>query len=124
MMRPVYFRVTASGTSQPIPLDRYVNGYAIGATITSAMKVNYTVQYSMDDPEGNNGVKYTTSYNVSGAWFNMDDPVMVNQSANRTSNFAFPPRAVRVVATTFSAGTGATPPVLTLSILPMGMDGN
>lgn len=124
MMRPVYFNVTASGKSQPIPLDRYVNGYAVGVTITSAMKVNYTVQYCMDDPEGNNGVKYTTSYAVSGNWFNMDDPVMVNQSANRTSNFAFPPRAVRILSTTFSAGGGAAPAILTLSIIPMGMDGN
>ncbi len=120
MMRPVYLQVTTSGTSRPIPLDRYVNGYAIGGTITSAMKVNYTVQFSLDNPEGNNGVPYTNSYNVSGVWQNMSDPVMVNQSANRTSNFAFPPAAVRVVTTVFSAGSGATPPVLTLAIIPMG----
>lgn len=124
MMRPKYLQVTASGRSNPVPLDRYVNGYAIAVVLTSGMQVNYTVQYSMDDPEGNNGVRYTNSYNVSGAWFNMDDPVMVNQSANRASNFAFPPRAVRVLSTKFSAGTGASPAVLTLCINPMGMDGN
>jgi hypothetical protein len=61
---------------------------------------------------------------VSANWFNMDDPVMVNQSANRASNFAFPPAAVRVVTTIFSAGGGATPAQLTLHIMPMGMDGN
>jgi len=119
MMRPVHLVITASGNSQVVPLDRYVNGYAIAVTRTSAMKVNYTVQYSLDDPFAN----YSTSYNVSGNWFNMDDPVMVNQSANRASNFAFPPAAVRVVSTVFSAGSGATPAALTLHINPMGMDG-
>lgn len=116
MMRPVYLQVTASGNSIPIPLDRYVNGYAVGVSISSALKVNYTVQYSLRSPYDN----YSTSYNVSGQWQNMDDPVMVNQSAQRASNFAFPPAAVRVVTTTFSAGTGATPATLTLSIIPMG----
>jgi hypothetical protein len=120
MMRPIHFVITASGNSQPIPLDRYVNGYGIAVTRTSAMKVNYTVQYSFDDPF----INYSTSYAVSANWFNMDDPVMVNQSANRASNFAFPPAAVRVVTTTFSAGGGATPAQLTLHIMPMGMDGN
>lgn len=119
MMRPKHFVITTSGTSNPIPLDRYVNGYAIAVTRTSAMKVNYTVQYSLDDPFD----VYTTSYNVSGNWFNMDDPVMVNASTNRASNFAFPPAAVRVVTTIFSAGSGTTPAKLTLHINPMGMDG-
>lgn len=119
MMRPVHLVITASGNSIPVPLDRYVNGYAIGVTRTSAMKVNYTVQYCLDDPFTN----YTTSYNVSGNWFNMDDPVMVNASTNRASNFAFPPAAVRVVSTIFSAGSGTTPAALTLHIIPMGMDG-
>lgn len=120
MMRPVHLVVTASGTSIPVPLDRYVNGYAVGVTLSSALKVNYTVQYSLDDPSGNNGVKYTNSYNVSGAWFNMDDPAMVNQSAQRASNFAFAPAAVRISTTTFSAGGGASPAQLTLHIIPMG----
>jgi len=117
MMRPVHLVVTASGQSIPVPLDRYVNGYAIGVTLTSGMQVNYTVQYSLNDPFA----RYKTSYNVSGNWFNMDDVVMVNQSANRVSNFAFPPAAVRVLTTKFSAGTGATPAQLTLHINPMGI---
>lgn len=118
MMRPVYLQVTTSGNSTPIPLDRYVNGYAVAVMLTSAMKVNYTVQYSMLSPYD----RYTTSYNVSGHWQNMSDVVMVNQSAERTSNFAFPPAAVRVTSTVFSAGGGASPATLTLCILPMGMD--
>lgn len=116
MMRPVHQVITASGNAQPIPLDRYVNGYAIAVTRSSAMKVNYTVQYSLDDPFAT----YTTSFAASANWFNMDDPVMVNQSANRASNFAFPPTAVRVVTTIFSAGSGALPAALTFHINPMG----
>lgn len=116
MMRPKFLVVTTSGLSNPVPLDRYVNGYAVGVVVTSAMRVNYTVQFSMSDPYAN----YTNSYNVSGNWQNMGDPVMVNQSATRTSNFAFPPLAVRVLSTTFSAGTGASPASLTLTINPMG----
>lgn len=117
MMRPVHFVVTASGNSQPIPLDRYVNGYAIAVTRSSALKCNYTVQYTLDDPFG----VYTTSFAASAAWFNSDDPVMVNQSANRASNFAFPPTATRLVVTAFSAGSGAIPATLTYHINPMGM---
>lgn len=114
MMRPVHFTVTTSGVSTPIPLDRYVNGYAIGVTLDPAApttKINYTVQYSMLDPAG----PYSNSYAVSGKWQNMDDPVMVGQSAARTSNFAFPPMAVRLNVSAFSAGTA------TLHIIPMGM---
>lgn len=116
MMRPVYLQVTASGNSTPIPLDRYVNGYAVGVTLSSALRVNYTVQYSLLSPYDN----YSNSYNVSGHWQNFDDPIMVNQSAERTSNLAFAPAGIRVNTTTFSAGTGATPATLTLSIIPMG----
>ncbi len=116
MMRPVHQIITTSGNAAPIPLDRYVNGYGIAVTRTSAMKVNYTVQYSFDDPF----INYTTSYAVSAVWFNSDDPVMVNASTNRASNFAFAPAAARVVTTIFSAGSGTSPAQLTFSIIPMG----
>lgn len=116
MQRPKHLVVTASGNSVPVPLDRYVNGYGVAVTITSGATVNYTVQYSMDDPYD----VYTTSYAVSGDWFNMDDPVMVNQSANRASNFAYPPAAARLRVTKISAATNA-PAALTLHIIPMGI---
>lgn len=118
MQRPTQIIVTASGASNPIPLDYYVNGYALAVVVkTPGSGVGYTVQYSLDspynDPAGN---KYNVSYNVSGAWFSSDDPVMVNQSASRTSNFAFAPLGVRVFA---SSGVSAANPI-TLSIVPMG----
>lgn len=127
MMRPVHYTYTGSGRGQPIPLDRYVNGFTVGVTLNpNTMKINYTLKYSIQDPEyktttkGNNGIKVNTpwvnSFKTSATWFNSDDPVMVNQSAARTSNFAFPPTAVLLSATAVSGGTAY------LHIIPMGMD--
>lgn len=113
-MRPKYFVITTSGKSTPIPLDRYVNGYAIGVTMNNAGAV-YTLQYSLSDPFAN----YSTSFAASGRWFDSDDPLLVNASTNRSTNFEFPPTAVRVNVT---AKVSAGNPV-TLSIIPMGMDG-
>lgn len=111
MMRAKYFQITASGKSAPIPLDRYVNGYAIGVTMNNAGAV-YTLQYSLLDPFAN----YSVSYATSGRWFDCDDPLLVNASTNRSTNFAFAPAAVRVNA---SAKVSAGNPI-TLSIIPMG----
>lgn len=114
MMRPSSFVVTASGKSNPIPLDRYVNGYAIAATMPTAGIV-YTLQYSLDDPYAT----YATNYNTNGVWFDWDDVTLVNASTNRSTNLAFIPRAIRVNATAkVSAGNP-----LTITIVPMGMDG-
>lgn len=126
MQRPQSLLVTTSGLSNPIPLDYYTNGYGVTVTMKTAGAV-YTVQYSNDDPNfdfvasqaAGQNVRYTTSYNVSGTWLNMDDPLMVNASTNRSSNFAFPPRGVRInVTAKVSAGN---PVVLTL--VPLGADG-
>lgn len=120
MERPTYLKITVNGTTASIPLDRYVNGYAIGVTYSnSTMTMTYTVQQSFLDPcldESDN--PYTTSYKVSGQWINSNDSGMVNQTAASASNFAFPPRAIRLIASNVSGGTG------TFSIIPMGMDGN
>lgn len=115
MMRPSSQIITTSGLSTPVPLDRYVNGYAVAVTMKTAGAI-YTLQHSFDDPFA----AYSTSYNVSGVWFNNDDPVMVNASTNRATNYAFPPLAIRLNVT---AKVSAGNPV-TLTIVPMGMDGN
>lgn len=115
MMRPSAFTVTTSGNSAPVPLDRYVNGYAVAVTMPTAGAV-YTLQYSLDDPFAN----YSTSYNVSGVWFNWDDPLLVNASTNRSTNLAFPPAAIRI---SVSAKCSAGRPV-TVTFIPMGMDAN
>jgi hypothetical protein len=114
MMRPSSQSVTASGKSTPIPLDRYVNGYAVSFTMATA--IQYTAQYSTDDPYAT----YATNYNTNGVWFNWDDVTLVNASGNKSTNLAFIPRAIRVNA---SAGVSAGNP-LTITIVPMGMDGN
>lgn len=111
MMRSKFVTISASGKSAPIPLDRYVNGYAVAVTMNNPGRV-YTLQYSMSDPNAN----YSVSYAVSGRWFDCDDPLLVNASTNRATNFAFPPFAVRVNA---SAGVSANNPLI-LSINPMG----
>lgn len=111
MMRPQVLTVTASGKSNPIPLDRYVNGYAVAVTMKTAGAV-YTLQYSLDDPFAN----YSNSYNTSGVWFNWDDATLVNASTNKSTNLAFAPAAVRINVT--AAVSSGNPVILT--IIPMG----
>lgn len=119
MQRPSQLIITASGLSNPVPLDYYTNGYGITVTMKTAGAV-YTLQYSNDSPYlDQSGNPYTTSYNVSGTWLNSDDPIMVNASTNRSSNFAYPPRAVRLNVT---AKVSSGNPV-TLTIVPLGADG-
>lgn len=111
MMGRQVLTISASGKSNPIPLDRYVNGYAVAITMPTAGAI-YTLQYSLDNPFAN----YSTSYNTSGVWFNCDDVTLVNASTNKTTNFAFAPAAVRINA---SAAVSAANPI-TLTIIPMG----
>lgn len=113
MQRPSSFVVTASGKSTPYPLDRYCNGYALAVTMPTAGAV-YTLQYSLDDPYAN----YSNSYNVSGVWFNWDDPLLVNASTNRSTNLSFVPAAIRINVT---AKVSAGNPV-TVTVIPFGMD--
>lgn len=120
MHRPSQQIITTSGRGQPYPLDRYVNGYALAVTMKTPGAI-FTIKQCFDDPSLDpNGNPYTTSYAVSGVWLDSDDPVMVKASTNRTSNFSFPPRAVRVSA---RSGVSAGNP-LTFTVVPMGMDGN
>lgn len=118
MERASQIVITTSGISNAIPLDRYVFGYAIAVTMKTA-GAKYTVQQSFDDPWTDvNGEKYTVSYNTSATWLNSDDPLVVNASTNRTSNFSYPPRGVRVNA---SAGVSAGNP-LVFTIIPVGVE--
>ena len=126
MERSQQIVITASGLSQAVPLDRYTNGY--GITVISSGSI-YTLQYSNSDPNFDvlnpvdymgRPARYSNSYNVSGKWLNCDDASMVNASANRSTNFAFPPRGIRL---NVSANVSAGNPVI-LQMVPMGMDGN
>lgn len=121
MQGPSSFTVTASGLSNPYPLDRYVNGYAVAVTMKTAGAI-FSLQQSFDNPfqDDATGLPYTTSYNVSGVWLPFSDPVMVNQSANAVSNLAYIPRAIRINVT---AKVSAGNPVK-VTLIPMGMDAN
>lgn len=120
MQYPSQLIITASGRSQPIPLDRYTNGYAVSVTMKTAGAI-YTLKQCFDNPYADeNGNPYTTSYNVSGVWQDFSDPIMVLASTNRISNLAFIPRAIRLSA--ISKVSAANP--LRLTVIPLGMDGN
>lgn len=122
MHRPITKTYTTSGNQSPVVLDRYTNGYGFTITMKTAGAV-YTVQYSNDDPyydTNNPGSPWTVSYAASATWLNSDDPVMIAASTNRSSNWAYPPRAMRL---SISAKCSAGNPV-NLLITPMGMDGN
>lgn len=120
MQRPNYLKITSNGTTAAYPLDRYVNGYAIGVTFSnSTMTATYTMQQSFLDPSvDESGNPYSNSYKVSGQWINSNDTGMVNQTTASASNFAFPPRAIRLITSNVSGGS------VTWSIVPMGMDAN
>src|SRR5665213_4577871 len=115
-----YLVITTNGTTAAYPLDKWTNGYGISITYSNTtMTAIYTVQYSMLDPFASvmRGNPYTTSYKVSGNWQNSDDPLVVNASTSRSSNFAYPPRAVRLVTSNVSGGS------LTFSIILKTSDG-
>lgn len=125
MQRPKEIVITSAGTSDPYVLDRYVNGYGITVVCSAS---DYTLQYSNSDPyfdilaqgiPGNPG-RYTVSYNASGKWLNWDDTLMVNASVSRSTNMAFPARAIRIKV---SSNVSTANPVI-LQIVPMGMDAN
>lgn len=115
MLRPSSLIITASGLSTPIPLDRYVNGYAVAVTMKTA-GIQYTLQHSFDNPFQT----WSVGMNTSADWFNCGDARLVNASTNRDTNYAFAPAAMRV---NVSAGVSAGNP-LNLRFVPMGMDGN
>lgn len=120
MQQPSQQIITASGKGSPYPLDRYTNGYAVYVTMKTPGAI-FTLKQSPDSPYlDQNGNPYTTSYNVSGTWMDSSDPVMVKASTNVVSNLAFIPRAIRVSA---RSGVSANNP-LTLTVIPLGMDGN
>lgn len=121
MQAPSSFTVIASGKSNPYPLDRYVNGYAVAVTMKTAGAI-YSLQQCFDNPflDDSTGSPYTTSYNVSGNWFPFSDTVMVNASTNAVSNLVFIPRAIRINVT---AKVSAGNPV-TVTLIPNGMDAN
>jgi hypothetical protein len=106
-MRPITVSVTGVGSSQPIPIDQYQSPANIALGVVVQGTITFQVQHTYDDV-------FAPSYNpASGTWFN--HPTLTG-SANADSNYAFPPRAVRLTNT---AGTG----VSTLTLVQAGASG-
>lgn len=91
-MKPTYLTLTASGTSNPIPLDWRDTYFtvSIGAVKGGALLVTYSIEYTLD-PLSTNDPDYTTA-----TW------VPFAEATNITSNVNFsiksPVRAIRVTA--------------------------
>lgn len=111
MMRPKQFVFTSNGTSQSIPLDYYVNGYALGVTISTtggtAGTATYTVQHTFDNP-------FESTFATTSVWLNHDASNMVAATTNQDSNYSVPPRATRIILSNVSAAS------VRYTIVPMG----
>jgi hypothetical protein len=96
-MRPVRVVVAAVAVSSVIPIDQYLGptNIGLGVVITTG-PATYTVEHTFDniwDPL------------VTPVWF--PHPTLVAQTTNKDSNYAAPPRAVRLNVTAFTAGSVA-----------------
>lgn len=111
MTFPKQITLTAAGTSQAVPLDVYNYGYAIGITVaTSVAGTSYTLQHTFTNPGSVN-----LNAAGKGVWMNHEDSVAVNASGNCATNYAFSPRATRIVVSALASGA-----VLTWTLLPTG----
>jgi hypothetical protein len=107
-MRPVTVTATVGVNSPSVPLDIYANPTSVDIDVIVNGTVNYTVQYTADDP-------FSPTFNPATAnWFN--HPTLQAQTANGDGNFAYPPRAVQLV---INSGPGSA----TMRIIQAGTNG-
>lgn len=108
MARPFVVTQTGVGSSSIYPFNLNITpgNIAIGCVINGT--VNYTVQHTYDDV-------FAASFTPAGAtWFN--HPTLAAQAASAESNYAYPPRAVRV---TVNSGSGS----VTMTVIQAGVTG-
>lgn len=110
-MRPKVFQVTGStggpSHSPAYPVDTFGNPFSVGLAVTVSGNVSIAdVQHTFADP-------YSTNLNAAvsaAAWVNHDtltSCISTPQNATSVSNYAHPPRAIRLrVRALASAGTG------------------
>lgn len=102
-MRPKVFTVVASAAgntfSPAYPIDVCDNPTTIGVGVDivfGAASAGYSVQHTFDDPWS---INLNTSPNgnsvTTGIWHN--NATLANQTANGDTNYAFPPRAIRLM---------------------------
>lgn len=102
-MRPQTVTQTNGGSSSAIALDYYcLPQIAVQVDVVSGTPT-WTLQQTLNDPAG------------TANWFSNSDANLVTQTVSRQGNYAYIPRAVRLLVT----GTG----VVTLTIIQAGMSG-
>lgn len=97
-MRPKVFIVTASAAGNSVspvyPIDIYPVPTNIGVGVDILYGIGgsagYTVQHTFEDPWSIN-----LNTQVSGHWHN--NATLVNQTTDGDTNYAFPPRALRIL---------------------------
>jgi len=104
-MIPIVLSKTGAGNSAIAPLDMHGRP-EISLQINVTGTVNYTVQQTLGDPFGT----------ATLVWIDHPDVNLVSQTVNRQGNYAYVPRAVRLVVNS-GAGTAS------LTILQSGIRG-
>lgn len=104
-MIPITLSKTGTGSSAIAPLDMHGRP-EISLQVEITGTVNYTVQQTLDNPFGTDAL----------TWFDHPDVNLVAQSVQRQGNYAYVPRAVKLVV---NSGTGTA----TLIILQSGIRG-
>ena len=104
-MIPIVLSKTGAGSSTIAPLDMHGRP-EISLQIEVTGTVNYTVQQTLDNPFGTDTL----------TWFDHPDLNLVAQTVQRQGNYAYVPRAVKVVV---NSGSGTA----ILTILQAGIRG-
>lgn len=99
-MRPVRVVVSGVGVSPVIAIDQYASSTNIGlGVIVTTGPAVYTVEHTFDDV-------FDTAFNPATAnWF--DHPTLSAETVSKDSNYAAPPRGVRLNVSTLAAGNVA-----------------
>ena len=97
-MRPLYVRQTGTGSSDWLLINRNITPVAIGIGVHVSGNVNYTVQYTYDDPSGT-----YLNPTVGTACTVYTLPTLVNATTTLDGNIIIPVGAVRL---TKNSGTG------------------
>ena len=96
-MRETTQSLTATGVSEPVPMNLYTSPFNIGLCVIISGTVSYTVQHTFDDP-------FASGFDPATAtWFNHTD--LTSQSTSQDGNYAFPVRAIRLNATITGVGS-------------------
>jgi len=98
-MRPVTVSQTGAGSSSLIAADYIQTPFNASISTVVSGTVNYTIQHTFDDI-------FASGFNPATAtWYDHDNAIMVNATANQNSNYNFPIRALKILQ---NSGSGTT----------------